>query len=82
MNKDVKKPVNLFDPMTGAEQPENPDDMAYQQVRVMTGVSGAAVDSDDEDEDDIKVVTQVTVPPDEAIVVILDISGSMDEDFY
>lgn len=30
MNKDVKKPVNLFDPMTGVEQPENPDDMAYQ----------------------------------------------------
>lgn len=48
----------------------------------MTGASSAAVDSGDEDEDDIKVVTQVTVPPDEAIVVILDISGSMDEDFY
>lgn len=29
MNKDVAKPVNLFDPISGVEQPENPDQMAY-----------------------------------------------------
>lgn len=43
----------------------------------MTGSINATNDSDDDS--DIKVVTQITSVPDEAIVVLLDISGSMEE---
>jgi len=43
----------------------------------MTGSISANNDSDDDSV--IKVVTQITTIPDEAIVVLLDISGSMEE---
>lgn len=71
MNKDVNNPVNIFDVISGLECAANPDQMAYQNLKNAHNVG-----------DDIKLVTQISTPPDEAIIVLLDISGSMDESFY
>ncbi|CAD8137345.1 unnamed protein product [Paramecium octaurelia] len=82
MNKDVAKPVNLFDPISGIEQPENPDQIAYNQVLPNAKINAGKVDDDDDDDSSIQLVTQITVEPEEAIIVLIDISGSMDEEFY
>lgn len=37
MNKDVRRPYNLFDVLSGAELPENPDDIAYSNLAGING---------------------------------------------
>ncbi|CAD8059537.1 unnamed protein product [Paramecium sonneborni] len=83
MNKDVAKPVNLFDPLSGNELSDNPDQIAYNQVlpNVSTNKNNTNL-LDEDDDSSIQLVTQITVEPEEAIIVLIDISGSMEEDFY
>jgi hypothetical protein len=85
MNKDVRKPYNFFDVLTGAECPENPDDVAYSNLAGINrgpGMKSSTPGNDDDDGPEIKIEPLITVTPDEAIIVILDISGSMEEQFY
>ena len=81
MNKDVKKPVNLFDVIKGEEQSDNPDDIAFSSLSSMNSSKGTKT-GDDDDDMKIELVAQVTQIPDEAIVVLLDISGSMEAQFF
>lgn len=76
MNKDVRRPYNLFDVISGAEVPENPDDIAYSNLAGINDDNGR---KSCDDEPEIKIEPLITVTPDEAIIVILDISGSMEE---
>ena len=48
-NKDVKKPVILYDVITGVEQAENPDDLAFNLLAPMNGVGSGSNDLDEEE---------------------------------
>lgn len=57
---------------------ENPDNLVAGQAKKAVIVTPGN-DSDDEEKVDNKLIAQITAPFDEAIVVLIDISGSMDE---
>ena len=79
MNKDVRKPVILYNVITGQEQPENPDDMAFSSLASLNTSYSTNNKADSDEDSKVKIVAQVTQIPDEAIIVLLDISGSMEE---
>ncbi len=62
MNKDVRKPVILFNVISGSEQAENPDDIAYSQLASLNNSSynSKTADYDDDEDSSIKLVAQVT----------------------
>ncbi|CAD8192572.1 unnamed protein product [Paramecium octaurelia] len=79
-NKDVKQPIIIFNVMTGESTPMNPDKLAVLQ---QIGSMPQNDDDDDSEQNKEKVLEpKITNPPNEAIVVLLDISGSMDELYY
>ncbi|CAD8056625.1 unnamed protein product [Paramecium sonneborni] len=83
MNKDVSKPVNLFDPLSELETSDNPDQIAYNQV--LPNISTSKNDTslfDEDDDSSIQLVTQITVEPEEAMIVLIDVSGSMEKEYY
>ncbi|CAD8117953.1 unnamed protein product [Paramecium sonneborni] len=83
-NKDIKYPIIIYNVMTAEMKPTNPDQLALlQQIGSANQNDDYDDDDDDSEQNQEKVIEpKITNPPNEAIVVLLDISGSMDELFY
>ncbi|CAD8106696.1 unnamed protein product [Paramecium primaurelia] len=79
-NKDVKNPILIYNVMTGETKPMNPDNLALLQ-QIGSVVLGKSDDDSDQSKERV-FEPKISNPPNEAIVVLLDISGSMDELFY
>jgi hypothetical protein len=57
MNKDVKKPVTLFEVISGVEQPENPDDIAFKHLNSLNKTRTTTSADSDSDDEPVNVVT-------------------------
>ncbi|CAD8206904.1 unnamed protein product [Paramecium pentaurelia] len=79
-NKDVKNPILIYNVITGDTKPMNPDSLALLQ-QIGSVVLGKTDDDTDQSKERV-FEPKISNPPNEAIVVLLDISGSMDELFY